>query len=175
MVDHRRRAEGVVIMRRGLAAALVLACAGAPAGAHEPSKSASAQAGLSPAAAQAAMVVDAFHAALERGDTAAALTALADDALIYESGGVERGKAEYAAQHLAADSEFARAVPSTRTRRAGHVQGALAWIATEGRTTGVWKNKAIDRLTTETMLLRRERRGWMIVHVHWSSSAAPAR
>ena len=43
----------------------------------------------------------------------------------------------------------------TVTRRAGGSDGALAWIASEGRTTGTLKGKAVDRVTTETMLLRR--------------------
>jgi ketosteroid isomerase-like protein len=118
-------------------------------------------------------VVDAFHAALARGDRAAALAALAEDALIYEAGGVERDRAEYAAHHLAADAAFAKAVPSTRSKRAGRVEGDLAWIVSEGRTTGTWMNKPVDRITTETMLLRRRGPGWVIVHIHWSSRAAP--
>lgn len=55
---------------------------------------------------EAAAVVDAFHAALRRGDTRAAAALLSDDALIFETGGAERSKAEYAAHHLPADAEF---------------------------------------------------------------------
>jgi ketosteroid isomerase-like protein len=124
--------------------------------------------------AEAARVVDAFHAALGRGDTSAALRLLAEDALIFESGGVERSRAEYAAHHLAADAAFAQAVPSTRTRRVSRSDGPFAWVASEGRTTGVWKGKPVDRRTTETVLLRREGGRWLIVHIHWSSGAAPA-
>lgn len=125
-----------------------------------------------PAAARApAAVVDSFHAALRRGDTRAALALLADDALIFESGGVERGKREYAAHHLGADAEFSRAVPSTMTRRAGGVNGNFAWVASEGRTRGTFRGSAVDRTTTETMLLRRVAGAWKIAHIHWSSAA----
>lgn len=128
-----------------------------------------------PAAARgAAATVDAFHRALRRGDTRAALRLLSDDALIFESGGVERGKAEYAAHHLGADAEFSRAVPSVLTRRTGGMLGGLAWIASEGRTTGSFRGKAVDRKTTETMLLRRVGGVWKIAHIHWSSAAAPS-
>lgn len=127
---------------------------------------------LAPAARQPAVVVDAFHAALRRGDTKAALTFLASDALIFEAGGVERGKAEYASHHLAADAAFAQAVPGTVTRRAGEAVGIVAWIATEGRTTGTYKGKPVDRRTVETMVLRRTGAGWRIAHIHWSSAAA---
>ena len=119
----------------------------------------------------AAAVVDAFHAALRRGDTRTALGLLANDALIFESGGVERGKAEYASHHLAADAAFSQAVPSTITRRAGGSVGDLSWIATEGRTTGTYKGKPVDRRTVETMVLRRTKAGWRIAHIHWSSAA----
>jgi methionine-rich copper-binding protein CopC len=60
------------------------------------------------------------------------------------------------------------------TRRSGNSDGRLAWIASEGRTTGNFHGKAIDRITTETMLLRRDGGAWKIAHIHWSSAAAPA-
>ena len=126
---------------------------------------------LAPAARQPAAVVDSFHAALRRGDTRAALGFLAQDALIFESGGVERGKAEYASHHLAADAAFSQAVPARTTRRAGEAVGNVAWIASEGRTTGTYKGKAVDRRTVETMILRRTAAGWKIAHIHWSSAA----
>ena len=76
------------------------------------------------------------------------------------------------AYNIGADAAFSKAVPGKVTRRAGEAAGNIAWIATEGRTTGTWKAKAIDRVTTETMVLRRSGGGWKIVHVHWSSAQA---
>ena len=118
----------------------------------------------------ASAVVSAFHAALGRGDTRAAAALLASDALIYESGGVERGKAEYAAHHLAADATFAKAMARVVTRQAGGADGRTAWIASESTMRGSFKNKPINSVSTETMVLRRDRVGWRIVHVHWSSA-----
>ena len=126
---------------------------------------------VAPSARPAATVVDAFHAALRRGDTNAAQSLLAENALIYEAGGVERGRQEYASHHLGADAAFAQAVPGAVTRRYGEAVGNFAWIATEGRTTGTYKGKAVDRVTSETMVLRRVGRAWRIVHIHWSSAA----
>ena len=126
---------------------------------------------VAPSARPAAAVVDAFHAALGRGDTEAAQANLAEDALIYEEGGIERGKQEYASHHLGADAAFAQAVPGKITRRAGEAVGDIAWIATEGRTTGTYKDRAVDRITAETMVLRRKGNVWKIVHIHWSSAA----
>lgn len=130
------------------------------------------EAGALAAEAQSAgVVIDAFHAALKQGATDAALALLADDVLIFEGGGVERSKAEYASHHLAADAAFSKAVSSSVTRRAGGVSGDVAWIASEGRTTGTYKGRAIDVATTETMVLRRSGDGWKIVHIHWSSAS----
>ena len=150
----------------------LLLSAAAPAAPPVPGTGPAGAGGVAPSARPAAAVVDAFHAALRRGDTRAALALLAEDALIFESGGVERGKAEYASHHLAADAAFSQAVPSTISRRAGEAVGRIAWIATEGRTTGTFKGKAVDRKSVETMLLRRTGAGWRIAHIHWSSAAA---
>ena len=140
-----------------------------PLPAHGPAPIAAHAADLSPAARDAAAIVDAFHAALKQGDTQAAAALVADDALIFEQGGVERSKAEYAALHLPADADFSRSVTSQVTRRAGHSEGALAWVASEGRTVGSYEGKPIDIVTTETMVLRRAGSDWKIVHIHWSS------
>ena len=148
-------------------AVLVMA---APLSAHEPIQKALQTNALPASARGAAETVDAFHAALRRGDTRAAAALLAEDALIFESGGAERSKAEYAGHHLPADAEFSSLVSSLVNRRAGNSNGNVAWIASEGRSTGTYKGKPLDLLTTETMLLRRTNDGWRIVHIHWSSA-----
>ncbi|MEO6580946.1 MAG: nuclear transport factor 2 family protein [Sphingomicrobium sp.] len=135
-------------------------------------KTAAVTTALAPEARRAAATVDAFHAALKSGDARAASALLADDVLIYESGEVEHSKAEYAGHHLAADVEFTKAVPSTITRRAGRSFGPMAWIASEGRTTGNFNGRPIDSLTTETMVLQRFGKAWRIVQIHWSSAKA---
>jgi ketosteroid isomerase-like protein len=155
----------------GFVAFAALLCLAAPLSAHERAPRAAKATALSPAARGAAATVDAFHEALRRGDTRTAAALLTDDALIFEAGGAERTKAEYAAHHLPAYAEFSRSVSSAVTRRAGRSDGAMAWIATEGRTTGTYKGKALDVLTTETMILRRAGGSWKITHIHWSSTA----
>jgi ketosteroid isomerase-like protein len=146
----------------------------APAAAHGPAKQPGGAPKLEAGAEEPAKVVDAFHAALARGETTAALAMLADDAVIYESGGVERGKAEYASHHLEADAAFSKAVPGRVTRRSGAADGSIAWLLTEGRTTGTYKDRPVDRVTTETAMLRRVGGTWRITHFHWSSAAAKA-
>jgi ketosteroid isomerase-like protein len=155
-------------MNKVIAFAALLTLA-APLPAHEREAEQCQPAELPASTRPAAATVDAFHAALRRGDTHAAAALLAEDALIFESGGVERTKAEYAAHHLPADTEFSRAVSSAVTRRTGASEGPIAWVSTEGRTTGTYKGKPVDLLTTETMVLRRAAGQWRIVHIHWSS------
>ena len=154
-------------MRAAVLAGLMIVAP--PAIAHDSPPAPAQQAAVAPAARAAAATVDAFHAALRSGDTRAAAALVAEDALVFEEGGVERSKAEYAASHLAADAAFSSAVKSTVTRRTGHANGTFAWIATEGRTAGTYKGRALDRVTTETMVLRRTGPAWRIVHIHWSS------
>ncbi|HMI41528.1 MAG TPA: nuclear transport factor 2 family protein [Sphingomicrobium sp.] len=144
-----------------------------PLSAREPAAVSTAASALSQSARGAAAVVDAFHAALRKGDTRSAAAMLAGNALIFEGGGVERSKAEYASHHLVADAEYTKAVPAVLTRRAGDAIGTVAWIASEGRTTGTFRGKAVDRVTAETMILRRIGHDWKIVHIHWSSAARP--
>lgn len=139
-----------------------------PSAAHETPKAAELDSRLQ----VPATVVDGFHAALARGDTNAAVALLTADALIFESGGAERSKAEYASHHLGADAKFAQAVPRRVTSRTGAAIGDVAWIATEARTTGVYGERPIDSLSTETMVLRNGADGWKIVHIHWSSAKA---
>lgn len=163
-------------MKKIMIGAMAVFAAGtaAPAAAHGPAKQTDAESKLEVGAEAPAKVVDAFHAALARGETTAALALLADDAVIYESGGVERGKAEYASHHLEADAAFSKAVPSRVTRRTGAADGTVAWLLTEGRTTGTYKDRPVDRVTTETAMLRRVGGTWRITHFHWSSAAAKA-
>ena len=151
------------------AACAALLAAAAPAAASEPVPAPAAA--LPGQAAEAAAAVDAFHAALGRGDTEAALALLADEALIFEEGGAERSKAEYAGHHLGADAAFSQAVPAVTTRRTGTVSGDIAWIGSEAHSKGTFRGRAVDRNIAETMVLRRVGGGWRIVHIHWSSAA----
>jgi ketosteroid isomerase-like protein len=147
-----------------LVALLVLAAPAAADPAAPPAENVSA------AAETAAAAVDAFHAALRRGDTAAASTLLAEDALMFEEGRGERSRAEYAVHHLAADAAFSQALPGVISRRRGDASGDLAWIATEGRTKGSYRGTDVNSVTDETMVLRRVGGAWKIVHIHWSSA-----
>ncbi|MBA4000496.1 nuclear transport factor 2 family protein [Brevundimonas sp.] len=157
-------------MKRLILAA-VLAASGPTAMAHEPTVATASAQVADEAATPAIMIVDAFHAALGSGDGEAVLGLLTEDAMVLEEGGAERSREEYAGHHLPADMAYAAATRSRVTRRAAWVEGDIAWVLTEGRTSGTFNGRSVDRLTAETMILHREADGWRIRHIHWSSRA----
>ena len=125
-----------------------------------------------PPGPEPAAVVDAFAKALAAGNGAAAQAVLAPDVLIYEFGGQEASREEYAAGHLASDMEFLKGASVSTLDRRQAVHGDVAIVTTRTRTTGDYKGKPIDQLGTETMVLRREGASWRITHIHWSSRKA---
>jgi ketosteroid isomerase-like protein len=114
--------------------------------------------------------VTAFHAALASGDTQAALAHLTEDAMIFESGGVERSRAEYASHHLESDAAYSAAVPRTLVSRSHGEDGDAAWVMSVETVTGTYRSRAINSRSVETMLLRRVEGQWRIMHIHWSSA-----
>ena len=122
-------------------------------------------------ASPAVAVVDQFFDALASGNTSAASALLDPTVVIYESGGVERSRREYAAEHLGADAAFLKSARHKMLSRRGDTVGDLAWVATESRLTAQAAEPA-DIISTETMILRKQPGGWRIIHVHWSSRKA---
>lgn len=115
-------------------------------------------------------VVDRYHRALADGDTVTALSLLATDAMILESGDVET-RDEYRSHHLPADIQFAQAVPSPRGPVRVAIRGAVAWAISTSTTQGVYHGRAIDSQGAELMVVTRENDGWRIRAIHWSSHA----
>ena len=162
-----------IAYRLALAAALAAVAppaAAAPAGERVigdggPGRAAGASQGDSAAVVAA---VRAFHAALARGDSAAAIALLAPDVRILESGGVETLD-QYRGHHLPADIDFARAVPSTRGPIGVTVRGDVAWAVSTSETKGELRGRAVNSAGAELMVLTRSPAGWRISAIHWSS------
>lgn len=127
----------------------------------------------SDSAAVAATVLR-YHAALESGDSLAALALLADDAIVLESGGVE-SRAEYRSHHLASDIAFARAVKGVRSPVRVVVRGDAAWASSTSTTQGTYRDRTINSVGAELMVLMRSADGWKIAAIHWSSRARQSR
>lgn len=115
-----------------------------------------------------AKVVNDFHAALAKGDSGTALRLLSVDAIILESGALER-RSEYRSHHLPADIEFAKSVAAKRGPLQVMVKGTAAWTAATSETKGKFKGRAIDSTGAESMILTKEAAGWRIRSIHWSS------
>lgn len=129
-------------------------------------------AGLAQESDNPARVVEAFHDALSGGDSEAVLKLLDPAVVIFESGGSELSRDEYASHHLGGDMEFTAATERTLIDQSEHQAGDLAYVMTRSRTTGTFRDREIDSNGVETMVLRRASDGWRIVHIHWSSRAA---
>jgi uncharacterized protein (TIGR02246 family) len=145
---------------------------GARADAHDPAAAVAATiSDVESAATDAVRVVDAFGEALKANRIEEASQLLAEDVLVLESGGGERSRVQYLAEHAAADAAYLQGAEQQLTARRARVAGDLAWVGSETRTTTHKDGKARTSLGTETMVLRRTDAGWRIVHIHWSSRA----
>lgn len=113
--------------------------------------------------------VHAFHEALASGDKQAVLGYLDAEVLIFESGGAELSRDEYASHHLGADMEFSAATTRTVVDQRHEEVGQAAWVLSRSETSGTFRSREIDARGVETMLLRQTDDGWRIVHIHWSS------
>lgn len=112
--------------------------------------------------------VNRFHELMASADSVGAAALLAGDLVVLESGGYE-DLAEFRAHHLPADIEFARATKSERRVRAVSVKGDVAWVTSTSTTVGDYHGRPINSAGAELMVLRRERDGWKIAAIHWSS------
>jgi len=113
--------------------------------------------------------LNSFHAALNSGDEQTVMAVLSPDVLIFESGGAERSRAEYASHHMKSDMAFLAQMGQDEISQAASEQGDTAWIVTESRIYGRYNDKDIDIVSTETAVLKLGEDGWKIVHLHWSS------
>lgn len=113
-------------------------------------------------------VIEAFHAALVAGDSTTALSLLADDVVILESGGTEN-KDHYRSGHISGDMRFAQAVPRERGEIDVRVLGDVAWASSTSVTQGRMGDREINSQGAELVVLARDGGSWKITAIHWSS------
>jgi ketosteroid isomerase-like protein len=113
-------------------------------------------------------VVDAFHAGLKSGNTAAVMQLLAPDVLLLEAGGIET-RAQYEKDHLPADIEFEKVVTTTFKPYRVVVMGDAAWVVNNSEYKGTFRERPIDSVGVELIVLSRGTPGWRIRAIHWSS------
>ena len=127
--------------------------------------------GVTASAADSAAVAKAvknFHTALSTGDSVTALSLLAEDAVILESGEVE-SRSVYRSHHLPEDIKFAKSVAAKRGPLHIHVEGSSAWTAAASTNQGEFNGRAINSTGAESMVLTNRGGKWLIRSIHWSS------
>ena len=113
-------------------------------------------------------VASAFGKALAGGDSSAVIALLHPDVAIFEGGRWENLE-QYRSGHLRADMAYLKAVKQETVRDVVTVSGDLALVLRESGTTGTYRDRAVDSIGIETMVLQRTSSGWKISHIHWSS------
>lgn len=116
----------------------------------------------------AAATVERFHDALSARDSVTAVSLLASDALILESGVIET-RADYVGHHLAADMKAGQGAKRTKAVLRVTVLGDVAYVVTKTTTPATNADGSNGSEMAELMLLSRSGTGWTIRAIHWSS------
>ena len=116
----------------------------------------------------ATRVVQQYHAALAAGDSILAVSLLADDAVIVESGAIETRSA-YIGHHLGADMQASKNSKGTRVVQSVRLAGGAAWVISKTTTPPSGAQGSTGSEMAELMVLSRTPSGWKIRAVHWSS------
>jgi ketosteroid isomerase-like protein len=113
-------------------------------------------------------VATTFSEALASGDSTAALGLLHQEVVIFEGGSWENLE-HYRSGHLRADMRYLQAIKQETLRDAVSISGDMALLTRESSAVGSVRERAIDSIGVETMILVRTPDGWKIRHIHWSS------
>ena len=109
-----------------------------------------------------------FHAALASADSVRAISFLAPDVMILESGAIQT-RSEYLGHHLGADMKASAGSKAERSVIRVTVSGNTAIVVSKSVTppTGAEGNNGSEM--AELMVLSKASTGWEIRAVHWSS------
>ena len=118
--------------------------------------------------ASAVATVAQFHAALASADSVRAISFLANDVMILESGAIQT-RTEYLGHHLGADMKASAGSKAERSVVRVSVSGNTAIVVSKSVTppTGAEGNTGSEM--AELMVLSKASTGWEIRAVHWSS------
>jgi ketosteroid isomerase-like protein len=112
--------------------------------------------------------LEAFYAAMKKGDKAAAMQPIAADAVFVESGTLET-RAEYEANHLPADIEFEGQVTGKRSPWQVKAHGDTAWVIATSEYEGTFNGAPVNFVSGQLAVLTRDGGPWQIRSIHWSS------
>lgn len=118
----------------------------------------------------AVRVAERLGQAIGTGDIDELKRVLDQNVVIFESGNVESSLAEYESHHMNSDIAFLAAMNVELLSREVIEAGDFATVISRSRMSGQYKNKELDLVNTETLVIQRRNGEWKVVHVHWSSS-----
>lgn len=122
--------------------------------------------------AQVRTVVEAYHKAFEQRDLEGLRRLLAPELLVFESGGVDRGRDTYLGHHLGPELKEMNAWTTSGMEMKVQTEGAMAYATCAFAYEATFTNgKTSKAKATETLLLAKEKDQWLIRHIHWSSRA----
>jgi ketosteroid isomerase-like protein len=113
-------------------------------------------------------VVEGFYGAMKKGDTAAAMSFIAPDALFIESGRLET-REQYETSHLPNDIEFESQVTGVRSPLRVTFEGNTAWVIATTEYKGTFDGAPVSFVSAQLMVLARDSGEWRIRSIHWSS------
>lgn len=112
---------------------------------------------------------DALGEAIVAGDRAAVERLMLPEARIMEGGNTET-RAEYLSHHFASDGSFLRAVQQEPLSRNVEFDAHTARVVSTSRLYGTYRERSLDLISTEVLLLRHSPdEGWKVLEVHWTS------
>jgi len=113
---------------------------------------------------------DALHDALVAGDGDGVAAVLAEDVIILEGDHAQTNRDDYMSGHMLSDMAFLPNVSREILDRSVNQSGDLAWIITQSRTTGQYKDREIDSEARETLVMKHNGEKWEITLIHWDNS-----
>lgn len=122
------------------------------------------------AEAQVRATVEAYHRAFEARDIEGIRHQLSPDLVVFEMGGVDRGRDSYLGHHLGPELKELTAWSTTNMEIKIQAQERLAYATCAFTFEASFANgKTSKGKATETLLLTKEDGRWIIRHLHWSS------
>ena len=118
--------------------------------------------------ADVAAVLESFYGAIKRGDSKAAMSVVAHDALFVESGKLET-REQYEKNHLPADIDFEKQVTGKRDPLRITFKDDAAWVIATTTYDGKFEGAPVQFVSAQLMVLSKDADAWKIRSIHWSS------
>ncbi len=116
-------------------------------------------------------IADRFSEAVATHDSTMAASVLSENVIIAEGGNIET-RDVYLSGHFNGDAAFIGAMTREPISQKVTVSGDAAWMVSESRLHGTFRDREVDIISLGTLVLSRDGGPWKIVSVHWSSGTS---